>query len=104
MRSLSVIVCVCSLVLLVGCGDDGTASGSKGQGYCEITCSCSGTLGAPASAVAQCISSCSGSILSQYDECPSELATWGDCLYGTGNCDVNQCLDEIGALDDCAFP
>jgi hypothetical protein len=43
---------------------------------------------------------CSQTFFAEYDSCPAEVATWGDCLYGSGNC--SGCAAEFEALDDCA--
>jgi hypothetical protein len=101
--SLGIVVCVCSLALLIGCGDAATGSNVRGEGqtYCEITCGCVATVGpAPAGAIETCVSMCSQTLFAEYDSCPAEVATWGDCLYGSGTC--SGCADEFEALDDCA--
>jgi len=86
---------------LIGCGGAANGSNAQGQTYCEITCGCVATVGpAPAGAIETCVSMCSQTLFAEYDSCPAEVATWRDCLYGSGNC--SGCAAEIEALDACA--
>ena len=96
----SVILAACAAV---ACGDDSGSSGASGGSYCEVTCGCSSTLGAPASAVRLCVESCSLSGLVDYDSCPSDVEAFGNCLYSSGNCDASACTEELNALTECAF-
>lgn len=100
-NSISIGVCVCSIALFFGCSDAATGSNAQGQTYCELTCGCVATVGpAPAGAIETCVAMCSQTVFAEYDSCPAEVATWGECLYGSGTC--SGCAAEFDALEACA--